>query len=166
MHVASQEDPGPDSAEFHNHVYCEHGNLTLNSTNRRKMSAEVIILLPSHDLFLKEFQGIDLLKKLFPQWEPLSTDIDICAVCEAEISLSREDKREVRRRVEDEKVKLRIFNLCFSKSHFLGTFEIHSGTNMGQSRRTEFLRCSVHSVRQELETMDLQSSGTTTARKH
>jgi hypothetical protein len=104
MHVASQEDPGPDSAELDIHVYCEHGGLTLNTTNRRKVSAEVIISLPSHDLFLMEFQAVDLLKKLFPQWEPLCTDVEPCAICEAEISLSREDKREVRRRTEDEKV--------------------------------------------------------------
>jgi hypothetical protein len=54
---------------------------------------------------------VDLLKTLFPQWEPLYTDVDSCAVCEAEISLSREDKKEVRRRVEDEKVASRIFSI-------------------------------------------------------
>lgn len=47
---------------------------------------------------------MSILENLFPQWEPLRTDVDPCAVCEAEISLSKEDKREVRRRVEDEKV--------------------------------------------------------------
>lgn len=47
---------------------------------------------------------MDLLKKLFPQWKPLYTDVDPCVVCDAEITLSREDKREIRRRVEDEKV--------------------------------------------------------------
>jgi len=103
MHVASHEDPGPDSVEFHNDVYCEHGYLTLNSTNRRKMSVQVS-MSSSHYSFLKVSQAVDLLKTLFPQWEPLYSEVDPCAVCEAEISLSREDKREVRRRVEDEKV--------------------------------------------------------------
>lgn len=41
MHVLSEDDPAPDSAEFYNHVYCEHENLTLNLTNRRKISAQV-----------------------------------------------------------------------------------------------------------------------------
>jgi hypothetical protein len=110
MHVPPQEDPEPDSVEFYNHVYCEHGFLTLNSTNRRKISAQVIIY-PSHNSFLKKPQAVDLLKNLFPKWEPLYTDADPCAVCEAEISLSREDKREVRRRVEDEKVTSRFLTL-------------------------------------------------------
>jgi len=103
MHVASHEDPGPDSVEFHNDVYCEHGYLTLNSTNRRKMSVQVS-MSSSHYSSLKMSQAVDLLKTLFPQWEPLYTEVDPCAVCEAEICLSREDKKEVRRRVEDEKV--------------------------------------------------------------
>ena len=41
MHVTYQGDPPPDSSEFHNHIYCEHGSLTLNVTNRRKISAQV-----------------------------------------------------------------------------------------------------------------------------
>ena len=41
MHVRCQSDPAPDSAEFYNHVHCEHGGLTLNMTSRRKISAEV-----------------------------------------------------------------------------------------------------------------------------
>ena len=112
MHFTSQEDPGPDSVEFHNHVYCDHGGLTLNTTNRRKMSVQVIIShLASISWFLNEFQAVNILESLFPQWEPLRTDVDPCAVCEAEISLSKEDKREVRRRVEDEKV-VRGSQLC------------------------------------------------------
>lgn len=41
MHIASTEDPAPDSEEFRSHVLCEHGGLTLNTINRRKISVEV-----------------------------------------------------------------------------------------------------------------------------
>jgi hypothetical protein len=67
----------------------------------------------------EEVQAVVLLKKLFPQWEPLYTDVDPCAICEAEISISKGDKREVRRRVEDEKVALRLFNTVFSVDGFV-----------------------------------------------
>ena len=43
MHVASEEDPAPDSSQFYNHVHCEHGGLSLNTTLRRKISREVNI---------------------------------------------------------------------------------------------------------------------------
>ena len=43
MHVAYEEDPAPDSSEFYNHVYCEHGGLSLNTTLRRRISREVKI---------------------------------------------------------------------------------------------------------------------------
>ena len=43
MHVANQEDPAPDSSEFYNHVHCEHGGLSLNTTLRRRISREVNI---------------------------------------------------------------------------------------------------------------------------
>lgn len=41
MHTPSDPDPEPDSAEYHNHVICEHGGLSLNTTHRRKISVEV-----------------------------------------------------------------------------------------------------------------------------
>ena len=43
MHVACEEDPAPDSSQFYNHVRCEHGGLSLNTTLRRKISREVNI---------------------------------------------------------------------------------------------------------------------------
>ena len=43
MHVAYKEDPAPDSSEFYNHVHCEHGGLSLNTTLRRRISREVKI---------------------------------------------------------------------------------------------------------------------------
>lgn len=41
MHVAYEEDPAPNSSEFYNHVHCEHGGLSLNTTLRRRISREV-----------------------------------------------------------------------------------------------------------------------------
>jgi ubiquitin carboxyl-terminal hydrolase 48 len=41
MHVASQDDPAPDSAEFETDIRCEHGGLSLNSANRARISTEV-----------------------------------------------------------------------------------------------------------------------------
>lgn len=43
MHDAYKEDPAPDSSEFYNHVHCEHGGLSLNTTLRRRISREVNI---------------------------------------------------------------------------------------------------------------------------
>ncbi|KAF9526995.1 cysteine proteinase [Crepidotus variabilis] len=91
MHVFGQDDPAPDSSEFHNHVYCEHGELTLNITNRRKISGPAVASL----------------QKLFPRWDPPSTEIEPCAICDAEIFVSKEDKKELRKLVEDEKARLR-----------------------------------------------------------
>lgn len=111
MHVLSQDDPAPDSAEFYNHVYCEHANLTLNLTNRRKISAQVSKLHTSSEFFPEMPQAVALLQKLFPKWDPLASNADPCAICETEIHLSKEDKREIRRRIEDEKVPPRKFPL-------------------------------------------------------
>lgn len=51
-------------------------------------------------------QACEILKKLFPDWVPLSTNEDPCAVCEAYIHNSKEDKRELRKKAEDEKVSM------------------------------------------------------------
>lgn len=51
------------------------------------------------------FQAYHILKDLFPPWDTLSADVEICAVCDALIHISKGDKREIRRRVEDEKVR-------------------------------------------------------------
>ncbi|KAF8163463.1 hypothetical protein B0H34DRAFT_795175 [Crassisporium funariophilum] len=91
MHVASEADPAPDSSEFYCHVSCEHGGLSLNTTSRRKISEEAVALL----------------QQLFPSWKPFSSDTENCAICDAEVHISKEDKREIRRRVEDEKAQLK-----------------------------------------------------------
>ena len=51
-------------------------------------------------------QACEILKKLFPDWVPLSTNEEPCAICEACIHNSKEDKRELRRKAEDEKVRM------------------------------------------------------------
>ncbi|KAF9475859.1 cysteine proteinase [Pholiota conissans] len=91
MHTPSQPDPEPDSSEFRSHVICDHGALSTNTTHRRKISVE----------------AMELLKSLFPNWQPLPSDTKTCAVCSAEIYISREDKKESRKRVEDEKARLK-----------------------------------------------------------
>ncbi|KAF8798163.1 cysteine proteinase [Phlegmacium glaucopus] len=94
MHVASENDPAPDSSEFYNHVHCEHGGLSLNTTLRRKISREAVTLL----------------QELFPTWTPIPSDSETCAICDAEVHISKEDKREIRRRVEEEKARLRFLH--------------------------------------------------------
>ncbi|KAF8969843.1 hypothetical protein BDZ97DRAFT_1956803 [Flammula alnicola] len=91
MHTASEADPAPDSPDYDSHVLCEHGGLSLNMTSRRKISVE----------------AVELLQQLFPSWQPLSSDTETCAVCDAEVHISKEDKREARKRVEDEKARLK-----------------------------------------------------------
>jgi len=44
---------------------------------------------------------------LFPHWRPLPTTEELCSTCEATINSCKEDKRELRKKAEDEKV---IFN--------------------------------------------------------
>ncbi|PPQ64679.1 hypothetical protein CVT26_002769 [Gymnopilus dilepis] len=88
MHALAEDDPGPESSEFQSDVLCEHDGLSLNTASRRKISAE----------------------SLFPSWRPLSTDTEACAVCEAEIHINKEDKKEVRKRAEDEKALLRFIH--------------------------------------------------------
>jgi hypothetical protein len=54
----------------------------------------------SHD-----FQAFTLLKTLFPSWATLSEDVDLCPVCDALAENSLEDKRELRKKAEEEKVE-------------------------------------------------------------
>lgn len=91
MHKTSQEDPAPDSPDYRGDVWCEHGSLVLNNFNRRRISRE----------------GVEVLRKKFPLWEPLHGDAELCAVCDAVLHTSREDKRELRRRAEEEKALLK-----------------------------------------------------------
>ncbi|KAG2750640.1 cysteine proteinase [Suillus brevipes Sb2] len=91
MHSPLQGDAPPDASEYLGHVVCEHGQLSLVSTARKSISTK----------------AGDIIKGLFPQWVPRSTQEELCAVCEATINMSREDKRELRRKAEDEKARLR-----------------------------------------------------------
>ncbi|KIJ69021.1 hypothetical protein HYDPIDRAFT_178940 [Hydnomerulius pinastri MD-312] len=91
MHVPQHADPPPDSAEFRGHVRCEHDQLSLVSTARRSISSG----------------ACEILKHLFPRWTPVSTNEELCAICEASINSSKEDKRELRKKAEDEKARLR-----------------------------------------------------------
>lgn len=113
MHVVGQTDPGPESDDFNRHVYCEHGGLTLSTTSRRRISAEVRILIYLFDgsaltIFIE--QASHYLQDLFPYWNPLSDHTEECALCEAIIQLSREEKQELRKQSETEKV-------CFESLH-------------------------------------------------
>lgn len=91
MHTPLQGDAPPDAPEYLGHVVCEHGQLSLVSTARKSIPTK----------------AGDIINGLFPQWIPRSTQEEPCAVCEATINMSREDKRELRRKAEDEKARLR-----------------------------------------------------------
>ena len=41
---------------------------------------------------------------LYPSWTPMPSDTELCPVCDALIHISKEDKREVRKMAEEEKV--------------------------------------------------------------
>ncbi|KAH9954829.1 hypothetical protein BJV74DRAFT_891746 [Russula compacta] len=91
MHVPSQNDPAPDSQAFRDHVVCEHGGLALNISARTRISQKAFTLL----------------RTLFPSWVTLSDVVSPCAVCDALAENSREDKRELRKKAEEEKVDRR-----------------------------------------------------------
>jgi hypothetical protein len=88
MHTPYQDDPAPDSPEYDAHVQCEHGGLCPNIAHRRRISEE----------------AAQIIQLLYPSWNPPSTDVGICAVCQASISKSRESNRGLRKQAEDEKV--------------------------------------------------------------
>ncbi|KAI9508309.1 cysteine proteinase [Russula earlei] len=91
MHVPSQCDPAPDSQFFRDHVICEHGGLALNISARSRISQKAFVVL----------------KTLFPSWVTLSDAVGPCAVCDALAENSREDKRELRKKSEEEKARLK-----------------------------------------------------------
>lgn len=73
-------------------------------------------------LVLISDQACEILTKLFPEWVPLSTNQEPCPICEAYIHNSKEDKRELRKKAEDEKVNVSAYRstdllLVF---HFVG----------------------------------------------
>ncbi|KAH8116817.1 cysteine proteinase [Phellopilus nigrolimitatus] len=90
MHVTFRGDPSPDGPDFYSHVRCEHGNLTLNVTARRRIS----------------FEAVELLKRLFPAWDPPDWDAEVCAACDVVVHQSKESKLEQRRKAENEKALL------------------------------------------------------------
>lgn len=90
MHILHQDDPAPDSPEYDAHVRCEHGGLCPNIAHRRRISGE----------------GAQIVRILYPSWDPPSTDIGVCSVCQALVSKSQENNRGLRKRAEDEKVIL------------------------------------------------------------
>ncbi|KAJ6525652.1 hypothetical protein B0H19DRAFT_585928 [Mycena capillaripes] len=91
MHIFAQGDPPPDSEDYQSHVSCEHGGLTLSSTNRCRISTEAFTFLRS----------------LFPAWQPMSGDLEPCLICDGLMNMGIEDRAEVRRRADDEKAKLK-----------------------------------------------------------
>ena len=88
MHTPYQDDPAPDSPEYDAHVRCEHGGLCPNIAHRRRVSEE----------------GAQIIRTLYPSWNPPSTDGGVCPVCQASISESHESNRGLRKQAEDEKV--------------------------------------------------------------
>lgn len=106
MHVVDQEDPAPDSDDFAADVLCEHGSLSLSTTSRRRISAEVRPYAFFYVIikFMLNLKAAGLLKNLYPSWNPLSTNTELCPVCYTNVHISMVDKRELRKQAEDEKV--------------------------------------------------------------
>ena len=88
MHVPYQDDPAPDSPEYVVHVRCDHGGLCPNIAHRRRVSEE----------------GAQIIRTLYPSWNPPSTDVGVCSVCQASASKWHESNRGLRKQAEDEKV--------------------------------------------------------------
>lgn len=109
MHTFAKGDLPPDSEEYQSHVRCEHGGLCLSPANRCRVSAE----------------ASGFLRSLFPAWEPLSGDLESCLICEALKNMGEEDKLEVRRRADDEKVCRFRPGCSSSLISFLGEVETH-----------------------------------------
>ncbi len=103
MHVPSQNDPAPDSQTFQDHVICEHGHLALNLSARTRISHKVRqqTLRLGSDFMAPRLS--DCSRHSF-HWDTLSDAVSPCAVCAALAENSREDKRELRKKAEEEKV--------------------------------------------------------------
>ncbi|KAJ7724461.1 hypothetical protein DFH07DRAFT_854832 [Mycena maculata] len=91
MHTAGEPDPSPDSGEYLPHVQCQHGGLCLNTSNRTRIS----------------IQAFTKLRSLYPAWEPMPGDMELCLVCHGLKNMGEEDRLELRRRADDEKSKLK-----------------------------------------------------------
>jgi ubiquitin carboxyl-terminal hydrolase 48 len=104
MHTFAKGDLPPDSEEYQSHVRCEHGGLCLNPTNRCRISSQVNMFCTLWILLIVHTQAFNLLRSLFPAWEPMSGDMEPCLVCDGLMNMGMEDRLEVRRRADDEKV--------------------------------------------------------------
>ncbi|KAG7092641.1 hypothetical protein E1B28_008981 [Marasmius oreades] len=90
MHAPTEDDPPPDGPGYE-HVLCEHGNLSLNASDRRRISV----------------QACEVLTTLFPQWKPISVDEEPCPVCDALLYERKTNSLGHRKRAEEEKAKLK-----------------------------------------------------------
>ncbi|KAK7693458.1 hypothetical protein QCA50_003026 [Cerrena zonata] len=91
MHTPFQADPSPDDIEYIDDVKCEHGGLVTNSSSRRRISVK----------------AYDVIRSVFPSLELPPASCEVCAVCEALVQITKEDKRGIRKQAEDEKAKLK-----------------------------------------------------------
>ncbi|KII88369.1 hypothetical protein PLICRDRAFT_92113 [Plicaturopsis crispa FD-325 SS-3] len=89
MHKPSEPDDPPP--HVWDDILCDHGGLSHNLTIRRRISPE----------------ACRILKELFPSWNPVPTDTELCAVCDAVIFTSKEGSRDLRRKAEMEKASLK-----------------------------------------------------------
>lgn len=106
MHSSVRPDLPPDDPEYVRHVKCEHDGLTPNIISRKRISPAVGVDAPQLcTLNSTPGQAYELLKDVFLDWSTLSTDAELCAVCEALIHMSKEDKRGAKIQAEEEKVR-------------------------------------------------------------
>ncbi|KAJ3732305.1 cysteine proteinase [Lentinula guzmanii] len=97
MHVASEDDPPPDSPEYVDDVRCEHGKLSLKTTARRRISIEA----------RQHSQACHILTSLFPEWKPNPVNDEPCPICEVTASERKANNSEHRKQAETEKAKLK-----------------------------------------------------------
>ncbi|KAF9265554.1 cysteine proteinase [Marasmius fiardii PR-910] len=90
MHNPGVDDPPPDAPVFE-HLLCEHGNLSLNASGRRRISV----------------QACKILTALFPRWKPIPVDAELCPICDSLLYERKTNSLEHRKRAEEEKAKLK-----------------------------------------------------------
>ncbi|KAF8511943.1 cysteine proteinase [Hysterangium stoloniferum] len=94
MHVVGQSDPDPEASDYVDHVKCPHGALSQAPSLRKWINADACTFLQS----------------LFPNWQPVISRSDEhpqCSPCEDDLSLSKENRQELKQRVDREKDKLK-----------------------------------------------------------
>ncbi|PFH54210.1 hypothetical protein AMATHDRAFT_135316 [Amanita thiersii Skay4041] len=90
MHRMSEGDPDPESGEYRQHVRCEHDGLSRNPMNRCEIPEEAAAVLWT----------------VFPAWDPPSINLEPCEICNLLFQTNKEDRKEIKRRAEEEKVQL------------------------------------------------------------